>query len=114
MNFSAPTKDTSMWRRLNQRGGSLLLVIILFGFVGFNHLFAFTKLGVSLAVVDDRTLGEIRLIQFVHDHMWIPAIYFAFLVAVWMSLSLRAASVPPAWASPPRCSATPDPRHRGR
>lgn len=69
MNFSGSTKDPSVWKRLNQRGGSLFLLIVLFDFVGFNHLFAFTKLGVSLAVVDDRTLGEIRLIQFVQDHL---------------------------------------------
>jgi len=40
-------------------------------------------------IIDDRTLGEIRLIKLIDRHFWILTTYFLFLLGIWFWLSLR-------------------------
>ena len=87
------TLSTPIWNRLNRRAESFLLLPLLFGVFVIAHLLALTKVGLSLALVDDRTVGEIRLIQFVQSHLWVVALYFALLIAVWCWIRACSASL---------------------
>jgi len=91
MASSSLDENTSSWNRINRRGGSFLLIACLFGCFAFAKLMANTKLGLRLALVDDRTIGEIRLIRLVQEHPWVICLYFGSLVAVWLWLALRSA-----------------------
>jgi hypothetical protein len=83
---------TSRWNRVNQRGGSLVLIILLVWVSVATHAMALLKMDFSLALADDRTIGEVRLIGFVRDQPWIALLYFGFLIGIWFWLGLRVAS----------------------
>ena len=89
---SGRKETASLWKRINGRGGSFLPLVILFGITALSHLMAFGKMGLPFALVDDRTMGEIHLIQLVQDHIWVLAIYFALLITAWFWLAVRSAS----------------------
>ena len=92
MTASDLIQNASLWKRINQRGGSFLFVAVLFGVCALTHLLATFKMGSSFALVDDRTIGEINLIGFVERHFWILGVYFGFLLSAAFWLGMRSAS----------------------
>jgi hypothetical protein len=94
---NAATENTTTWQSLNRSGGSLFFLTILFAISVFLHFMARGK--IDLVALDDRAAGEARLIDFVHGHLWIPPLYFAFLVAVWFRLSVANAGKVPMFAA---------------
>jgi hypothetical protein len=79
-------ENTTAWQSLNRSGGSLFFLIALFAISAGLHFMA--RGNIDFVELDDRAAGEARLIEFVHGHLWIPPLYFAFLVAVWFRLSV--------------------------
>jgi hypothetical protein len=55
------------------------------------HFMAHTRSGLvhDFGLVDDRTLGELRLIQFIQTNLWVFGVYFGFLLGVWFWLGFR-------------------------
>jgi hypothetical protein len=94
MKALSATQHPAHWTRIKLRAGSFLFIVILFGICGMAHFMAQTKSGLAhyFALVDDRTLGELRLIQFIQTNLWIFGVYFGFLLGVWFWLGIRSAS----------------------
>jgi hypothetical protein len=86
------TNQISAWACMSRSGGSFFLIVNLFWLFYLTHLMAFWKAKLSLALVDDRTIGEIRLIHMLQENPWVAGVYFAGLLGVWCLLALRSTS----------------------
>jgi hypothetical protein len=73
-------------------------LVVLFGAVTFTHWSARLRMDMAsrqFALMDDRTVRKLSVIDFVHSHFWIAAAYGAVFLACLIWLEFRAA---PRWA----------------
>ncbi len=85
-------------KRINRHGGSIAALVVLFGLFAFSHWYARLRMEMAsrhFAIMDDRTVREMSVIDFIHGHLWIVVAYAAVFVACLIWLEFRAA---PRWA----------------
>jgi uncharacterized membrane protein YecN with MAPEG domain len=85
-------------KRINRAGGSVASLVVLFGIIAFTHWSARLRMDMAsrqFAIMDDRTVREMSVIDFIHGNLWIVAAYIAVFLACLLWLEFRAA---PRWA----------------
>ena len=85
-------------KRINRHGGSVASLVVLFGAIAFTHWSARLRMnmaGRQFALMDDRTMRELSVIDFVHSHWWIVAACGVVFLTCLIWLEFRAA---PRWA----------------
>src|SRR5437868_2403813 len=62
---------------INRHCGSCFALALLLGLAATSHVEANWKTGLSdhFALVDTRTVRELRIIGYIHSHLWVPASY---------------------------------------
>ncbi len=84
-------------KRINRHGGSVASLVVLFGMIAFTHWSARLRMDMAsrqFAIMDDRTVREMSVIDFIHGHLWIVVAYAAVFLACLLWLEFRAA---PRW-----------------
>jgi hypothetical protein len=90
------------FKQINRRGGSVASLVVLFGLIAFTHWSARLRLDMAngqFAIMDDRTVREISVIDFMHGHWWIVAAYGVLFLACLIWLEFRTASRWAVWAT---------------
>lgn len=86
-----------MLKRINRSGGSIASLFVLFGVIAHTHWLARFRMEMAdrqFALMDDRTLYEMKTIDFIHGHLWLVAAYFTVFLCCLLWLELRTA---PRW-----------------
>src|SRR6266516_669880 len=85
-------------KRINRHGGSVASLVVLFGLFAFSHWYARLRMEMAnrqFAIMDDRTVRDTSVIDFIHGHIWIVVVYAAVFAGCLIWLEFRAA---PRWA----------------
>ena len=84
--------------RINRHGVSSVFLLLLLGASGFAHFLAHVRMEAAnrqFAIMDDRTIRQMGVIDFMHAHYWIAIAYGAVFLACLLWLEFRGA---PRWA----------------
>ena len=82
----------------NRHGASSVLLVLLLGasaFVDFSARFQMDMANRQFALMDDRTVREMGLIDFIHSHLWMVIAYAVVFLVCLLWLEFRAA---PRWS----------------
>jgi hypothetical protein len=85
-------------RRINRHGVSSVFLLLLLGASGFAHFLAHVRMEAAnrqFAIMDDRTIRQTGVIDFMCAHYWIGIAYGAVFLACLLWLEFRSA---PRWA----------------
>src|SRR6266542_2310884 len=81
---------------INRHSASSVLLLLVLGASTFAHVLARVRMDMAsrFAIMDDRTIGQMRVINFVHAHCWVAIAYAVVFLASLLWLELRDA---PRW-----------------
>ena len=85
----------------NRHGAPLVLLLLLLGAAAFANLMARLRMDMAdrrFALMDERTIHEMRVIDFLNDRPWIVIAYVAVSLACFLWLKLRTAPRSTVWA----------------
>ncbi len=83
---------------INRHSASSVLLLLLLGASAFAHVLAHVRMEVAsrqFAIMDDRTIRQMGVIDFMHAHYWIAIAYGTVFFATLLWLEFRSA---PRWA----------------
>ena len=83
---------------INRHSAPSVLLLLILGASTFAHVLAHVRMDAAsrqFAIMDDRTIGQMRIIDFVHAHCWVVIAYAVVFLASLLWLELRDA---PRWS----------------
>ena len=83
---------------INRHSASSVVLLLLLGASTFAHVLAHLRMDMAnrqFAIMDDRTIREIAVIDFMHAHYWVAIAYAVVFFATLLWLEIRSA---PRWA----------------